>query len=219
MAKQVKTPAAPVAPAVAPQLPAALPAGIPSRAGRAKAAPFDGKAAHMPPDVVVPVIPAGTKIGPLDAVGLILSVQPDGLYLSRRQIAQLMIDIGVSNPNNPVGAAHTAGCQTGPQGAQDRGIICREGAASDGQRGYALDKAASERHFIASLKADATGACLPWGEQPKHCRYVGAHGFPWQIVTQEAKALGVKGRDMSQFVPAPVAPPAKTPAKQGGKKK
>lgn len=214
MSKQATKPAA-----VA--LPAALPTGVPTRAGRGKQPPFAGKADHMPAEVVVPIIPNGVKVGPLDAVGIILSVQPDGLYLSRRQIAQLMIDIGVSDSANPVGAAHTAGCQTGPQGQQDRGIVCVEGRASDG-RGYALDKAASERHFIASLKADANGVCLSWDQQPKHCRYVGAHGFPWEIVTPEARALGVKGRDMSQFMPAPAPKPTPakpTPAKPTPKKK
>lgn len=198
----------------APTLPAALPAGIPARAGRGKKPAFEGTAASMT-GVVVPVIPPGEKIGALDAVGLILAVQPAGTFVSRPQLAQIMLTMGVSE--TPIGALHTAGCQTGPQGEHDRGIVCAQGAASDGQRGYALDKAGSERAFIADLKADAQGVCLPWDAQSKRCRYIGRNGFPWEIVTPEARKLGVKGRDMSAYMPTP--PAAKPAPKQPAKKK
>lgn len=208
MSKQATT-TPPVKPAAV--TPSALPVGIPARAGRGKKPPFEGTAASMT-GVIVPVIPPGEKIGALDAVGLILAVQPAGVFVSRPQLAQVMLALGVSE--TPIGALHTAGCQTGPQGEQDRGIVCAQGAASDGQRGYALDKAASERAFIGDLKADANGVCLPWDSQSKRCRYIGRHGFPWEIVTPEGKKLGVKGRDMSGYMPTPPAVKTPTPKKK-----
>lgn len=196
MSKQVKS-----APVAVPVVVKALPAGIPSRGGRGGKAEFDGTA--QLDGVNVPTFAPGFSPGCIDYVHGVLLANPD-TFVSREQIAALSLSSGLFPTQTPSGARHTAGCQTGPQGYSDRGVKCAVGVASDGNKGYKLDKAGSERAIIADIKGDANGNGLPWGEQPKQVRYVGRNGFPWVPVTPEAKAIGLTGRD----IVAPPAPPA-----------
>lgn len=205
MSKQAKAPVAPVAPVVV----KALPAGVPSRGGRGGKAEFDGTA--QLDGINVPVFTAGFSPGCIDYVHGALLANPD-TFVSREQIAALSLASGLFPTQTPTGARHTAGCQTGPQGYSDRGVKCAVGVASDGNKGYKIDKAGSERGIISDIKGDAHGNPLPWGEQPKQVRYVGRNGFPWALVTSEAKTLGLTGRDI-------VAPPAAPPAKPKKPKK
>lgn len=202
MSKQVKS--APVAPVATPVK--ALPAGLPSRGGRGGKAEFDGTA--QLDGINVPVFTAGFTPGCIDYVHGVLLANPD-TFVSREQIAALSLASGLFPAQTPQGARHTASCQTGPQGYSDRGVKCAVGVASDGNKGYKIDKAGSERALVDAIKAG-----FGWGEQPKNVRLVARQGFPWgQLVTTEAKTAGFTGRDII----VPPAPPA--PAKPAKPKK
>ena len=169
-----------VAPPVAPPV-VALPMGAPPKGGRGKAGPFTGAPVNGL------VIPTPNGEGSIEYMIRAMLAQPEGVYVSREQLAQLVVDAGYGR-SGLTGALHTARCQTGRQGTQEHGYVFSTGLASDGEKGYNVDKGGSERNVVAQIVVGGA-----WGVQPKPVAKRAARGFPWALVTAEARAAGFIG--------------------------
>jgi hypothetical protein len=155
--------------------------GAPPKGGRGKAGPFTGAPVN---GLIIPP-PAGE--GSIEYMIRALLAQPEGVYVSREQLAQLVVDAGYGR-SGLTGALHTARCQTGRQGTQEHGFVFSTGLASDGEKGYNVDKEGSERNVTAQIVVGGV-----WAAQPKPVAKRAARGFPWALVTPEAKAAGFVG--------------------------
>jgi hypothetical protein len=155
--------------------------GAPPKGGRGKAGPFTGAPVN---GLIIPP-PAGE--GSIEYMIRALLAQPEGVYVSREQLAQLVVDAGYGR-SGLTGALHTARCQTGRQGTQEHGYVFVTGLASDGEKGYNVDKEGSERNVTAQIVVGGV-----WAAQPKPVAKRAARGFPWELVTPEAKAAGFVG--------------------------
>lgn len=180
-------PAVKASPVVPPAAPAVvvptLPAGVPSRAGSRGRAEFD-PAAHDVDGIIVPAGLAAMKT--IQAMHAVLLANPDK-FISRSQLAAVCVAGGIIARNGAEGIRHTATCQTGNQGTNETGFVFAIGNASDGEKGYKIDKQASELAVVRAIKPGG------WDVQAKAVRKRGADGFPWPLETPEAKAAGFRG--------------------------
>lgn len=184
-AVKASKPAAPVAPPAPPAVNVpTLPAGVPSRAGSRGRAEFD-PATHNVGGIVVPAGLAAMKT--IQAMHAVLLANPDK-FVSRSQLAAVCLSAGVHARNGAEGLRHTATCQTGNQGTAETGFVFGVGSASDGEKGYRIEKISSELACVAAIKPGVN-----WDGQSKAVRKRGADGFPWALLTAEAKAAGFRG--------------------------